>query len=60
MAQTAKYRNNQANKGAIKFHACKNAGAKHNAAAESHEKFGFSYQTKLIVIVGTEMKSIIF
>jgi hypothetical protein len=48
-AKTAKYKNNQPDKGAIKFHACKCAGVKYNAATKSHEKFGSSYQIKLIV-----------
>lgn len=49
MAKMTKYKNNQPNKGAIKFYACKNAGAKYYAASRAHEKFGSSYQIKLIV-----------
>lgn len=40
IAKMPKYKNNQPNKGAIKFHACENAGTKYNAAAKSHETIG--------------------
>lgn len=43
MAETAKCKNYQPNKGAIKFYVCKSTGAKYNATAKSHEKFGSSY-----------------
>lgn len=43
MAKRAKYKNNQQNKGTIKFHGYKNAGAKYNATAKLHEKIGSSF-----------------
>lgn len=46
MDDVPKYKNNNPNKWAIKLHAFKNAGAKYNAAAKSHEK-KLALQSKL-------------